>query len=204
MPGIHQIGSVLTTTDFTIRKSNIREVSSLKQLLSPLTPFIPSFEHRRGLRHHNRDLSSFDVRVGDHSSLNIKQCRFCFTDDETHDNPLIAPCKCSGSLHFIHVMCLKTWLARNQNVVHSANRKVTTYSYRTFHCELCKSRIKEKIVNPMDNQNYVSLVDLFRPKQNYIILESYIADYGGILPKQPDSISWQKNVHVLNFDQTTS
>ena len=101
-------------------------------------------------------------------------------------------------------MCLKTWLSRNQNVFHSADRKVTTYSYRSFHCELCKTRFKEKIPHPMDEQTYVSPIDLFRPKQNYVILESYIADYGGILPRQPDSISWQRDIHVLNFDETTS
>ena len=38
-----------------------------------------------------------------------KFCRICM-DDET-GNPLISPCRCSGSLQFIHEECLKTWLA---------------------------------------------------------------------------------------------
>ena len=79
---------------------------------------------------------------------------------------------------------------------------LTTYSWRTFHCELCKSRFKQKIINPIDRSKHVNLIDLFRPKQNFIILESYIADYGGTLLKKQDSVSWQRDIHVLNFDDS--
>ena len=98
-----------------------------------------SFEPRN-LPSHTRNKSY--ARSG-YSSLNLKQCRFCFVDEETLENPLIAPCKCSGSMHFIHVQCLRKWLARNQNV--SSSLSLTTYSWRTFHCELCKTRFKQKI-----------------------------------------------------------
>ena len=39
-----------------------------------------------------------------------KICRICYGDDNTDKNPLIYPCKCSGSMKFIHYECLKTWL----------------------------------------------------------------------------------------------
>ena len=36
-----------------------------------------------------------------------KACRICLDDAETDDNPFITPCKCSGSMKFIHLECLK-------------------------------------------------------------------------------------------------
>ena len=61
----------------------------------------------------------------------------------TGDNPLITPCKCSGSLKFIHLECLRIWLSRKENVKQSAY--VISYSWKAFHCELCKSEYNERI-----------------------------------------------------------
>jgi len=36
-------------------------------------------------------------------------CRICLSETEC-ENPLICPCKCSGSMGQIHVKCLKEWL----------------------------------------------------------------------------------------------
>lgn len=41
----------------------------------------------------------------------IKVCRYCF-DDETENNPLIAPCKCKGSAKYIHEDCLNNWISQ--------------------------------------------------------------------------------------------
>jgi E3 ubiquitin-protein ligase DOA10 len=38
-------------------------------------------------------------------------CRICLGEEENQiDNPLIAPCKCAGSMGLIHLDCLKEWL----------------------------------------------------------------------------------------------
>lgn len=36
-------------------------------------------------------------------------CRICFDGEETPDNPLISPCRCSGGSRYIHRGCLKQW-----------------------------------------------------------------------------------------------
>ena len=36
-------------------------------------------------------------------------CRICLAEEEETSNPLISPCKCAGSMRFIHHLCLKTW-----------------------------------------------------------------------------------------------
>ncbi|KAM8730627.1 uncharacterized protein AB9X84_000634 isoform 6-T6 [Acanthopagrus schlegelii] len=38
------------------------------------------------------------------------QCRICHGAESLETNPLISPCLCSGSLSFIHLECLKTWI----------------------------------------------------------------------------------------------
>lgn len=47
-----------------------------------------------------------------------KVCKICIDETENEKTgKLISPCKCAGSMKFIHVECLKTWLvAKNQNI----------------------------------------------------------------------------------------
>ena len=51
-------------------------------------------------------------------------CRFCFEGPEA-DNPLINPCKCIGSMKYVHVRCIKTW------------RRNTTNHEWIHKCQLC-------------------------------------------------------------------
>lgn len=59
-------------------------------------------------------------------------CRICF-ESETADsqdpaNPLITPCKCSGSSKYVHRQCLAQWRTTN----HRADA--------SYQCEVCKYR----------------------------------------------------------------
>jgi E3 ubiquitin-protein ligase DOA10 len=38
-----------------------------------------------------------------------KACRICLDDMDDDDNPFITPCKCAGSMKFIHLSCLREW-----------------------------------------------------------------------------------------------
>jgi hypothetical protein len=53
-------------------------------------------------------------------------CRICM-DFDSKDNPLITPCKCSGSVKYIHEECLKTWLVSQDVDIDKGE------------CELCKT-----------------------------------------------------------------
>lgn len=59
-------------------------------------------------------------------------CRICYeTSNKTQ--PLISPCKCTGTLKYVHEECLKTWvLARQHDVVKS-------------RCELCTTELKMQL-----------------------------------------------------------
>ena len=45
--------------------------------------------------------------------MEAKQCRFCLDDTETLENPLLSPCPCTGSIRYVHHLCLKRWAAIN-------------------------------------------------------------------------------------------
>ena len=42
-------------------------------------------------------------------------CRFCLEPKLIDTDPLIAPCKCAGSVKYVHIQCIKQWRAATQN-----------------------------------------------------------------------------------------
>lgn len=51
-------------------------------------------------------------------------CRFCLLEEESKQDPLWTPCKCKGSVKYIHKQCLIEWL------------KVAPEQHR-YYCQLC-------------------------------------------------------------------
>ncbi|KAM6421490.1 E3 ubiquitin-protein ligase MARCHF7 isoform 4-T4 [Rhynochetos jubatus] len=60
-------------------------------------------------------------------------CRICQMASASSDNLLIQPCKCTGSLKYVHEECMKKWLQSKINSG-SSLEAVTT-------CELCKEKL---------------------------------------------------------------
>ncbi|NXI75203.1 MARH7 ligase, partial [Rhipidura dahli] len=60
-------------------------------------------------------------------------CRICQMSSASSDNLLIEPCKCTGSLQYVHQECMKKWLLSKINSG-SSLEAVTT-------CELCKEKL---------------------------------------------------------------
>lgn len=59
-------------------------------------------------------------------------CRIC-RGESSKDEPLFYPCKCSGSIKFVHQSCLMEWLSHSQKK----------------HCELCKTPFRfTKLYHP--------------------------------------------------------
>jgi len=70
------------------------------------------------------------------SNLNLT-CRICLEKSESEENPLLTPCKCAGTMKFIHLKCLQKWL-RGKTVM-KQNSVSTTIIYKSLSCELCKT-----------------------------------------------------------------
>ncbi|KAG8559863.1 hypothetical protein GDO81_017479 [Engystomops pustulosus] len=60
-------------------------------------------------------------------------CRICQTGVASPSNPFIEPCKCSGSLQYVHQDCMKKWLHAKINS--GSNLEMITT------CELCKEKL---------------------------------------------------------------
>ena len=79
-------------------------------------------------------------------------CRIC-RGEGSKDEPLFYPCKCSGSIKFVHQNCLMEWLSHSQKK----------------HCELCKTSFRfTKLYRPhmpnsvpQPNAGFLSLPPLF-------------------------------------------
>lgn len=66
----------------------------------------------------------------------VKVCRICY-DIDTPENHVIVPCKCSGSMKYIHEKCLEIWLLTNSE------------NLQNSECDICKFKliIKVKVRN---------------------------------------------------------
>ena len=71
-----------------------------------------------------------------------KICRICYMSEiDSNFNPLIKPCKCSGSMKYIHFKCLLHWLKTKiqiENSEYIENEFFSIYSPENIQCELCK------------------------------------------------------------------
>lgn len=50
------------------------------------------------------------------SSLNKAMCRICHGEEDLNSKSLIHPCKCSGTLRYVHQTCLLKWLAMSGRI----------------------------------------------------------------------------------------
>ncbi|KAL0932324.1 e3 ubiquitin-protein ligase march6 [Colletotrichum truncatum] len=71
-------------------------------------------------------------QVNDAGMLDPDTCRIC-RGEATAEEPLFYPCKCSGSIKYVHQDCLMEWLSHSQKK----------------HCELCKTPFRfTKLYSP--------------------------------------------------------
>jgi len=87
-------------------------------------------------------------------------CRICLDEEDSAENPLIAPCKCSGSLGLIHLNCLKTWFAGKR--VMKVTQTVTTYFWKHLECELCKQPYPSE-TKSRDGRKLLNIIDYDTP-----------------------------------------
>ena len=99
----------------------------------------------------------------------IDECRIC----KNSSHSLINPCKCDGTIKYVHKSCLKTWIAVS----------------RSEFCEICKERyiLKTKFRNFLDmyskyyksfflifSVSYIIIYPLVYMQLSYLTLSYYI------------------------------
>ena len=120
--------------------------------LGKIVILVKKFHHSNGWEESIQDQSSsndiFSEKVpqedSDNNSNKSKICRFCFCEGETdRENPLISPCLCTGSMKYIHLECLRTWI-QTKPILKSNNHCVTIVLSH-FKCDICKSPFPQKV-----------------------------------------------------------
>jgi hypothetical protein len=79
--------------------------------------------------------STGDVSHGGGSS-DHPVCYMCFDEEDTAENPMITPCKCSGDTKYVHVECLRKWHTAE------ADNQICFLSSVDATCSVCKSTFK--------------------------------------------------------------
>ena len=95
-------------------------------------------------------------------------CRFCWVNEHTLDNPLIASCSCSGGVKFVHFLCLRQWI--QTKMISQILLRFSTYFWPSFECEICKTPFP--FVFKANGRKY-NMVEFQIPEnENFLVLES--------------------------------
>lgn len=105
-----------------------------------------------------------------------KLCRICYLEEESIENPLVQPCKCSGSLKYIHLKCLKHWIMTRSCQKVEEGDFCSVFLFKEVECEICKAKLPD-LVN--HNGKYYYLLDFTDNYKNYLILETLTLDEDG-------------------------
>lgn len=112
-------------------------------------------------------------------------CRICLGDENDVSDPLINPCKCAGSMGWIHLECLREWL--NSKRSKKESESVRTYCWKSLECELCKERfpgqvfadgtiIDDKLLISKKKREQlgqpIEILEYDRPETDFLVLES--------------------------------
>ena len=118
----------------------------------------------------NNNLDDISVN-SDKNSTSKPICRICYSSNSNIENPLVSPCKCNGSMKYIHFKCLKHSIEVNLTKKIEANYKY--YIWKNYSCEICKEEYP-KYLKMKDS--LFPLVDLEIGFSSYITFDYALYD----------------------------
>eukprot|EP01054_Gregarina_sp_Poly1_P002139 Gregarina_sp_Poly_1__2138@NODE_1567_length_3829_cov_208_686603_g1034_i0_p1_GENE_NODE_1567_length_3829_cov_208_686603_g1034_i0NODE_1567_length_3829_cov_208_686603_g1034_i0_p1_ORF_typecomplete_len480_score53_11RINGv/PF12906_7/9_3e16DUF587/PF04532_12/0_039FANCL_C/PF11793_8/0_1FANCL_C/PF11793_8/2_7e03zfRING_2/PF13639_6/1e04zfRING_2/PF13639_6/0_83zfRING_2/PF13639_6/3_4e03_NODE_1567_length_3829_cov_208_686603_g1034_i022773716 len=91
-------------------------------------------------------------------------CRICLCEEEdAKEDPLVSPCKCKGSMKWIHLKCLRTWMEGRLNIK-TDEVGPTCFFWRPLECELCQESYPTYV--DVSHQKNVDSEDHFQRQQS--------------------------------------
>ncbi|CAD2093185.1 FHA domain protein, putative [Plasmodium vinckei brucechwatti] len=115
----------------------------------------------------NSSYNSLNINTMNCGIPSLYNCRICLCEYENEDNPLISPCKCKGSMKYIHLNCLRTWMKGRLNV-RSDGESTVSFFWKQLNCELCKFPYPTYI--SIQNK-FIELYEIPKPELPYMIIE---------------------------------
>jgi len=97
-------------------------------------------------------------------------CKICLCDKSEEENdPLISPCKCTGSVRFVHLKCMQNWVKSKLNM--QQNKNIVTIFWKNLQCELCKTSLPINFDH--HGQNLCLIPFDNKISGSYIMMESF-------------------------------
>ncbi|XP_078494823.1 uncharacterized protein LOC100175070 [Ciona intestinalis] len=117
-------------------------------------------------------------------------CRICQSLDDSIDNQQVTPCACSGSLRYVHMMCLQQW----RKIKQAKGCDVSI-------CELCKQPYNIELLGSTDVQpdHIMKLQEDLRQ-----LVKSGVYLMLMMRSLKNDVISAQADLRLLSSDEMTS
>tara|TARA_Y100000389_G_scaffold193070_1_gene221455 strand:- start:742 stop:1731 length:990 start_codon:yes stop_codon:yes gene_type:complete len=118
------------------------------------------------------------------------ECRICY-EESTQENPFLFPCKCVGTIKFIHEKCLNKW--RNENI-----------NNLNFHkCSHCNTFYQKSFAKPMEKSflfyyKYNIFLRFYLPAMFIFIILTFYNDYNGRII---DIIKYDKTGNITTLIQ---
>ena len=115
------------------------------------------------------------------------ECRICFENNNLEENPLLSPCRCSGTSKYVHLNCIQTWRRLNIN---------TEYLTKCRECN-AKYVINKSALEETFTIDY-GLINFMKQKINYLYFNvfSFIIS---ILSRSLDRYTGYSSLFILNI-----
>lgn len=95
-------------------------------------------------------------------------CRICYSTQSSEENPLINICNCTGSVKYVHYLCLSKWIESKISTYEQNNLKLILCE--RYHCEICQKRFPVRFTY---KNSLFKLIDYdMETNKNSIVLES--------------------------------
>ncbi|EER04075.1 membrane associated RING finger, putative [Perkinsus marinus ATCC 50983] len=99
-------------------------------------------------------------------------CKICLMEGAEDDDPMIAPCSCSGSIRYVHLSCLRRWINGRLELPDETDIPSSChFFYKQLSCELCKQLYPTYIKLP-GCETVTSLVEVPQLRAPLVVLES--------------------------------
>ena len=99
-------------------------------------------------------------------------CRICLGEYYSSVNPLISPCKCNGTMKYIHLNCLHMCISSKVSQI--STRYSIKFTLKMPKCEICKRSLPESLY--LNKNTYSNILNFPKLSNKYIVLENMLKD----------------------------
>ena len=162
--------------DFNVMEFNDTDEDKDEEIKGEKNKFITENEEsKKHLKHiivKDKESSEKNSNHNNDNNKNkkVKICRICYLEEyDKYNNPLIKPCKCSGSMKYIHYECLLHWIKTKISVEsssYSSNELLSVYTLSPLECELCKTKLPNYLRHKKEIYSLLNLDKKFNEEIN--------------------------------------